>query len=188
MSGHFFSFNIPNALTMLRVLLIPAFIWAYVHVHDPRAALAIFLIAGFTDYLDGYLARKWNQITAFGKLMDPLADKLMTLSALICLASAGHLAWWVFYIVLIKEALMVAGSLVMLKHRVVVMANLTGKLAAIAFTLAIYALFPWHSNIWLKSAGEVVMYLAVALSLYAMAVYGRNAYLSHKNTEITEQN
>jgi cardiolipin synthase len=157
-------------------------------VPDPRVALVIFIIAGVTDYFDGYLARKWNQITAFGKLMDPLADKLMTLTALFCLASTGHLAWWLFYVVLIKEVLMVAGSLVMLKRNVVVMANLAGKLAAAAFILAIFALYPWHNFIWLSSTGEAVMYLAVVLSLYAMVIYGRNAFFSHKGIEITGKN
>ena len=181
MRGKIIWCNIPNALTTLRVLMIPAFVWAYGSVPDPRVALMIFLIAGITDYLDGYLARKWNQITAFGKLMDPLADKLMTLAVLCCLASTGYLAWWVFYIVLIKEALMVAGSLVMLKRNVIVMANMAGKLATFAFNLAVFALYPWHDYIWLRSTGEIVMYLAVTLSLYAMVIYGRNAFFSNKN-------
>ena len=181
MRRQFFTLNIPNALTALRVLLIPAFVWTYYNMPDPRAALLIFLIADVTDFFDGYLARKWDQITAFGKLMDPLADKLMTLAVLFCLASTGHLAWWVFYVVLIKEALMVAGSLVMLKRRVVVMANMAGKLATFAFNLAIFALYPWHDYTWLRSAGEAVMYLAVALSLYAMVIYGRNAFFTNKN-------
>jgi len=183
MRDQFISFNIPNALTTLRVLLIPVFVWAYSSVPDRRVAFMIFLIAGVTDYFDGYLARKWDQITAFGKLMDPLADKLMTLAVLFCLASTGHLAWWVFYIVLIKEALMVAGSLIMLKRRVVVMANIAGKLATSAFMLAIFALYPWHDYIWLRSTGEVVIYLAIAISLYAVVIYGRNAFFLNKGTE-----
>jgi cardiolipin synthase len=178
MHKHRTALNIPNALTALRVILIPVFVWAYFNVPDRRIALVIFLIADITDYLDGYLARKWNQITAFGKLMDPLADKLMTLTVLFCLASTTHLAHWVFYVTLVKEALMVAGSLVMLKRNVVVMANIAGKLATFAFILAIFALYPWHDYVWLRKAGELVMYLAVASSLYAMAVYGRNAFFS----------
>ena len=75
--------NVPNVLTMIRIALIPVFVVLYVNGQQ-KAALAVFLAASFTDYLDGYLARKLNQITAFGKLMDPLADKIMVLTAFLC--------------------------------------------------------------------------------------------------------
>ena len=86
--------NLPNFLTALRVAMIPVFIVTYEQV-PPAASLLIFLLASLTDCLDGYLARKWNQITAFGKLFDPLADKLLLLAVLFCIARSGLIPWWV---------------------------------------------------------------------------------------------
>ena len=80
--------NIPNALTMLRLALIPVFVWLFWNA-DRKLALAVFILASLTDMLDGMLARKLHQITDFGKLFDPLADKLMVLTALICQGLAG---------------------------------------------------------------------------------------------------
>jgi len=165
--------NLPNALTCVRIALIPLFAYVY-YLPEPRWALMIFLLAGTTDLLDGYLARKWQQVTSFGKLMDPLADKLLTLTALYVLADTGHIHWWMVWAMLGKELVMVLGAALMLRHTVVA-ADLSGKLATTAFTLAVFAVFPWHSYAWLTRAGGALMYLAVALSLYAMVHYGLSA-------------
>ena len=87
--------TIPNVLTMIRLLLVPVFVVVYFRTSaEPKyAALAIFAAASLTDMLDGYLARKLNQITDFGKLFDPLADKLMVLTALVCQGIAGVIPW-----------------------------------------------------------------------------------------------
>jgi len=168
--------NIPNALTLLRVALIPLFAYLYSQAQYPWALL-VFLLAGMTDFLDGYLARKWNQITSLGKFLDPLADKLMMLTSLLCLASTEHLPWWVFYVLLCKEALMAAGAFFLLRERVVVASDWPGKIAATAFILAVFSVFPWHEAQWLQDAGIALMYLALALSLYALAHYARGAYM-----------
>ena len=112
--------NLPNALTFLRILMIPAVYITYYQLPERRwIALVIYLLASFTDFLDGYLARKWNQITSFGKLFDPLADKLIVLTVLYCLADTDYAPWWVFFLMLGKEILMVLGSLLMLGKKVV---------------------------------------------------------------------
>ena len=125
--------NLPNCLTIVRMLLIPVFLIAYYQLPDQRyISMAVFALASFTDCLDGYLARKMNQITSFGKLCDPLADKLMVLSILFCLAGDGALAPakykplnWIYLIsMLVKEFYMLAGSMVMLKKGVVVQSNI----------------------------------------------------------------
>ena len=89
--------NIPNKLTMIRVILIPFFIvfmlWDAVPYGEYIAA-AVFILACITDFFDGYLARKYNETTTFGKFMDPLADKLLVCSAMICLIQTGQLAAW----------------------------------------------------------------------------------------------
>ena len=106
--------NLPNALTFLRILMIPAVYITYYQLPERRwIALVIYLLASFTDFLDGYLARKWNQITSFGKLFDPLADKLIVLTVLYCLADTDYAPWWVFFLMLGKEILMVLGSLLL---------------------------------------------------------------------------
>lgn len=163
--------NLPNMLTILRMCLIPIFAALYYSTFRPWA-LAVYLLAAFTDFLDGYLARKWNQITSFGKLMDPLADKLMTLTMLFCLTDTGYLPLWVPVLLLVKEAVMVVGSAALLGGRkVVVMANWAGKAATVALIVAVALIFPWHSMEVVRQIGRVLMYAAVAFSLYAMANY-----------------
>lgn len=162
--------NLPNFLTALRVAMIPVFVLTYDQV-APAVSLLIFLLASLTDCLDGYLARKWNQITAFGKLFDPLADKLLLLAVLGCMARSRLIPWWVLIVMAVKELLMMAGSMWMLKKHVVVSANLLGKAATVAFILALTFVFPWHSVRWLTAVGNALLYAAVALSVAALFVY-----------------
>ncbi len=166
--------NIPNILTILRMLMIPVF--AKMYYSDMRAAsLLVFLLAGATDVLDGYLARKWNQITSFGKLMDPLADKLMTLTMIFCLMNTGFLPVWVFIVQAGKELMMVLGGLVLLKgvngQKIIVMANWAGKAATALIISAIALVFPWHEWEGMRMVGRWMMYGAVGFSLFAMGNY-----------------
>ncbi len=94
--------NLPNLLTALRMALIPVFVLVYGRGLT-ALALLIFLAASLTDCLDGYLARKWNQVTPFGKLFDPMADKLLLLSVLFCLARNGDIPWWMVAVMGAKE-------------------------------------------------------------------------------------
>ena len=128
--------NVPNVLTMLRLALIPVFVALFATGHD-KLALLTFLVASFTDFLDGYLARKHKQITAFGKLMDPLADKVMVCTALLCQGIQGVFPWTAIAIVMGKELLMVLGGVFMLRNDVVVYSNMLGKLAQCSFILAL---------------------------------------------------
>lgn len=162
--------NLPNALTMLRILLIPAFAWAYFK-HAPVLALYLYLLASVTDFLDGYLARKLNQVTDFGKLFDPLADKLMMVTLLFCLAYTRQVAWWVLGVIALKELYMLFGSLYMLKRGVVVASNIYGKVATIALTVALALVFPWHPRNMLTVVGTWLLYAGVCLSLLSTAMY-----------------
>lgn len=163
--------NLPNALTLLRMIMIPVFAWAYFSI-GPKWALLIFLVASFTDYLDGYLARKLNQVTNFGKLFDPLADKLMLLTALFCLARTEYIPWWVLAVMIIKELVMVVGSMFMLgKEHVVVQANMFGKTATVLFIAAVALIFPWHESAVIHQIGTVVLYIALASSIVALCAY-----------------
>ncbi len=166
-----FVLNIPNVLTMIRVVLIPVFIALYCN-GQAVPAFCVYVAACVTDALDGHLARKLNQITSFGKLMDPLADKLMQLSMMFCLAGTGYIPWWALIVLLGKELLMVIGSALLLKKRdVVVMSNWSGKTATVLLILAIAAIFPWHGVEAVRRAGEILLYAGMAMSLYSMVNY-----------------
>ncbi len=170
--------NLPNILTCFRMVLVPLFAYCYFFVKPTWIALVLFVIASLTDFLDGYLARKWNQITDFGKLMDPLADKLMTVTMMVCLACTNRIPWWVVIVMVAKELLMLLGSSFMLKHKVVVSANIWGKLATVLFIVALVFAFPWHDSALVYNLGTSILYAAVAISLLAMGIYAVQAYQS----------
>lgn len=167
--------NIPNMLTVFRILLIPVFYFLYGNGFY-TSSLFVFLIASFTDFLDGYLARKWNVISNFGKLADPVADKLMVLTALYCLAADDRIPQFVPIAILTKECMMVAGGLFMLSHKVVVQSNIWGKAATFVFIVALALVFPWHNVESLYSIGNVLIVIATLLSIWAMLQYGYGAY------------
>ena len=87
--------NIPNILSVFRICLVPVFIYLFMVAEKQITAIAVFLLAGLTDVIDGILARKNNWITDVGKILDPFADKCMQIAALVCLALSGLLSWWI---------------------------------------------------------------------------------------------
>ena len=167
--------TIPNVLTMLRLVLVPVFAVLFFR-GNRKASLAVFIAASLTDLLDGYLARRLNQITDFGKLFDPLADKLMVLTALVCQGTAGVFPWAAIILVGCKEVLMVLGGAYMLKKGIVVYSNLLGKTATVVFIAALVLAF-FHEE--LAAAGlpldQVFIWIAVALALAAMVSYAVRA-------------
>ncbi len=173
--------TIPNVLTILRMLLIPVFVILFVN-GQRKAALAVFVIASLTDLLDGYLARKLNQITDFGKLFDPLADKLMVLTALACQGFAGVLPWAAIAVVAVKELLMVLGGVWMLRKGIVVYSNLAGK-AAMVFFIASLLLSFFHEELaaWGVRLDLILLWITVALSLAALVIYAVGAFRKLKS-------
>lgn len=176
--------NVPNALTMLRMLLIPVY-WFLMMDGRTYPALAVFVVASLTDLADGYIARKYHLITDFGKLMDPLADKLMVLSVMLSLALRGMAPWAALVILLCKEALMVLGGMVLYRKGVVVYARKIGKVAQ-ALVVASLILcffgdplrqalgFPLHT---------VMIWCAVGLTLCALFSYGCSALKLYKEAK-----
>lgn len=166
--------TIPNVLTMIRLLLVPVFVVVYFRTSaEPKyAALAIFAAASLTDMLDGYLARKLNQITDFGKLFDPLADKLMVLSAMVCQAVTGVFPWAAVIVVACKELVMVLGGLFMLSRDVVVYSNIAGKAAQVCFILSLILSF-FHVPLaeWGTRLDLILLWITVGLAILAMVVY-----------------
>ena len=166
--------TIPNVLTMIRLLLVPVFVVVYFRTAaEPKyAALAVFAAASLTDMLDGFLARKLNQITDFGKLFDPLADTLMVLTALVCQALTGVFPWTAVIVVACKELFMVIGGLFLLRRDVVVYSNMFGKAAQVSFILSLILSF-FHVPLeeWGTRLDLILLWITVGLAILAMVVY-----------------
>ncbi|MFZ2428611.1 MAG: CDP-diacylglycerol--glycerol-3-phosphate 3-phosphatidyltransferase, partial [Propioniciclava sp.] len=137
------NWNVPNVLTALRVVMVPVFAWVLLaHAQDPAmrwVATAVFLIAIATDALDGRIARKYNLITDFGKLWDPIADKALTGMAFVGLSILHELPWWITGIILVREWGITALRWVIIKYGVMA-ANRGGKLKTVMQSVAL-ALF-----------------------------------------------
>ncbi len=165
--------NVPNLLSLLRLVLVPVF--AIVFFADiPYAhqiAGGIFLLAALTDALDGRIARKLNQITMLGRILDPLADKLMTGAALVCIIIDGTIPLWIFIVYGAKELTMLAGSLVLYKRIVdVPPSNILGKAATVVFFASCLAMMFFDVP---NPAATIVMSVALALTLVAFFGYCR---------------
>jgi len=175
--------TIPNVLTMIRLILVPVFVVLFLRGHK-MASLAVFVAASLTDMLDGYLARKLHQITDFGKLFDPLADKLMVLSAMVCQGIAGVFPWSAIIIVACKELLMVLGGLFMLNRDVVVYSNYVGKTAQVCFIISLILAF-FHDKLaaWGVQLDLIFLWATVALSIVAMIIYVVGAVKSLRHSK-----
>lgn len=167
--------NAPNVLTMLRIILIPFFVLLYFMdvPHWNIWAAIIFTAAAITDWLDGYLARKNDQVSNFGKLWDPVADKLLVLAALLLLMDWGKVP---FVAVLILEAreLIISGiRLVAASKGVVIAADLSGKLKTVVQFIAIILLLlnDWPFAFVPVSIGSILIWVSVALSIYSCIEY-----------------
>ena len=128
--------NLPNKLTIARVIAVPFFIGAY-YFSWYLLAFIIFVAASLTDMLDGKIARKYNLVTNFGKLMDPLADKLLVMSALICLVEIGDVAGWMVVVILGREFIITGMRQVAAAQGIVIAAGMTGKIKTVTQMIAI---------------------------------------------------
>ncbi|MBR3334697.1 MAG: CDP-diacylglycerol--glycerol-3-phosphate 3-phosphatidyltransferase [Clostridia bacterium] len=172
--------TIPNVLTIIRIILIPVFVVLFFR-GEKIAALCVFCAASLTDMLDGYLARKLNQITDFGKLFDPLADKLMVLTAMVCQTFWGPLPLVAVIVVALKELVMVLGGVFMLSKGVVVYSNYFGKAAQVGFIASLILSF-FHERftegnvvLWGMTPDILLLWITVALAVTAMVVYAAGA-------------
>ncbi len=165
--------NLPNALTAVRILLVPALLIVFFktrHLGTP-VQLCLILVAGLTDCLDGFFARKYGCVTDVGKVLDPIADKLMTAAVVLCLAWMGVIGWYVLAIVAVKEAYMGVGAALCLKNKIEVASDIYGKAATVIFYPAVLLAWPWHGQPVLAEIGRILMYISVALSLLAAVHY-----------------
>jgi CDP-diacylglycerol--glycerol-3-phosphate 3-phosphatidyltransferase len=169
-----FPLNLPNSLTVFRILLVPVLVVALLGA-TPNAqwvAAAVFALAAFTDGLDGYLARARSSETTFGKVMDPIADKLLVAAALISLVSLDRLAAWVAMVIIAREFAVSGLRIAAGAQGVVIPASRLGKLKTVTQIVAILALIAAHDtgDWWVQA----LLYAAVATTLASGADYFLN--------------
>ena len=155
--------SIPNMISIFRILLIPVFIYTFVtgsgesRIYLP---ILIFIISGISDMVDGYIARTWHMETRLGAALDPLADKLMLLTALICFAVYDYIPYWIVILVAAKELFMIGGGILAYREGIVNKANRWGKLTTVLFHVSIVT-FLFDRTI---AFGLLVISLLVSLS------------------------
>ena len=168
--------HIPNILTIVRFFIIP-FIVYYLIKDEYLCAFIILILSGATDVLDGTIARKFNFITNFGKLIDPLADKVTQLSILCTLVFKGIIPLWIVIIVLLKEAFMVSGASFLYGRDLVVSSKWYGKASTVLFYLAI-AVSLLTKQFALNFSFDIVLYyLALIMTIFSLVMYFREFYI-----------
>ena len=167
--------NLPNKLTTFRVVLIPFFVFFLltdlVGNWGKWIALAIFIVASLTDFLDGYLARKYNLVTNFGKFMDPLADKLLVCSAMICLIEKGAIPSWIVTIIIAREFIISGFRLIASDNGVVIAASYWGKFKTTFQMLMVIVLLLNFDIPAFKILGTVLIWIATILTVVSLIDY-----------------
>lgn len=167
--------NLPNKLTMLRVFMIPFFVlFMLVTIFgeaDKYVAVGIFAAASITDMLDGQIARRYNLVTNFGKFMDPLADKLLVCSALICLVSNGKLPAWIVIIIISREFIISGFRLIASDNGIVIAAGYWGKFKTTFQMLMVIVLILDIGTPFFDMLGLVLTYVALALTIISLVDY-----------------
>ncbi len=164
--------NLPNKLTVFRVILIPFFVLFLLldlTAYDKWIALAIFIIASLTDFLDGHIARKYHLVTNFGKFMDPLADKLLVCSALICLIELNRIPAWIVIVIIAREFIISGFRLVASDNGVVIAASYWGKFKTTFQIVMICLMIADLSQLYLIT--QLVMWIALALTVISLVDY-----------------
>ena len=166
--------NLPNKLTCFRVVLIPFFVFfllaPWFEGYGNYIAVGIFIVASITDFLDGYLARKYNLVTNFGKFMDPLADKLLVCSALICLVELELLPSWIVVIIIAREFIISGFRLIASDNGVVIAASYWGKFKTV-FQMAMIIVLICNLGgafVWVETA---LIWISLILTVVSLADY-----------------
>lgn len=175
--------NIPNRLTLIRIFLVPVFVF-FVSTNllnnSYTYGLIVFLTASFTDFLDGYIARKQNLITNFGKFMDPLADKMLVISAMVVFVEQGLVSAWVVIVIISRDFIINSIRLMASNKGNVIVADIWGKVKTVFQMLAIIVILIYKSFFntgngivfqYVKVAGDVLIYMAVVLTVISACNY-----------------
>ena len=166
--------HIPNILSTFRLLLVFVYVAVFFWLDHPNSlqiALCIFVLAGVTDVVDGFLARRYNWISNLGKILDPLADKMMQCAALICLLIADLIPLWFALPFILKELLMLVGGLFMMREKnIIVVSNIVGKFAALFFYVAIGLVMLLGEGLGVV-ARNVLCGVSLGLTVAALVIY-----------------
>ena len=166
--------NTPNKLTVARMILVPFLVVFLLTGWGGEAnrwiCLAVFIVASATDMLDGYIARKYNMITNFGKFMDPLADKLLVCSAMICLIQTGQLAAWIVVIIIAREFIISGFRLIAAENGIVIAANYWGKFKTVSQMIMIILLMLDFGGVFAVLT-QIFIWLSVALTIISLLTY-----------------
>jgi CDP-diacylglycerol--glycerol-3-phosphate 3-phosphatidyltransferase len=178
------NWNLPNAITVVRIVMAPVFFWlllADAGADGPMRwwAAVIFVVAISTDWVDGWLARRNGLVTDLGKILDPIADKLLTSGALVCLSILGELPWWITIVIVVREVGITVWRFVELGRGTVVPASSGGKLKtltqAIAISLFLTPLWTIVGD-WIVWVNWTFMILALLLTVWSGLLYVRDAF------------
>jgi CDP-diacylglycerol--glycerol-3-phosphate 3-phosphatidyltransferase len=165
--------NLPNKITLMRIIMIPVFVFLLINKYYYASGI-LFIVASLTDTLDGYIARKYNLITNFGKIMDPLADKLLVTSAMICLIELGEIAGWMLIAVLAREFTITGLRAVAAGEGKIIAAGASGKVKTVLqmVALSIIILRDWpFSLVTNLPIGYYLLLLSVAITIYSGLEY-----------------
>lgn len=164
--------NLPNKLTVGRMFAVPVFIVVLMLGHY-YAAAAIFAVASITDMLDGMIARKCNLVTNFGKIMDPLADKVLVMSALLCLVELGDVPGWMAIVILAREFTVTGLRTAAAAEGLVIAAGMTGKIKTVLQMIAILAILlgNWPFSLIGLPFAEVALWSAVIMTVVSGVEY-----------------
>ena len=165
--------NLPNKLTMMRVVLIPVYLvlWHLEFPGNNYAALTVFIVASLTDFLDGYIARKHNLVTDFGKFMDPLADKMLVMAALIVFVELGRLPAWAVLIVVVREFAVTALRLIAVEGGRVIAAGWSGKIKTASTMVCLALMHLWGEPSVMGTLDWVCVAVIAATTLYSGVEY-----------------
>ena len=174
--------NLPNKLTLFRMILVPFFVAAVLVPALPNHylwALLLFLIASYTDHLDGKLARKYNQVTNFGKFLDPVADKIQVISALVCFVQLGFAQTWCVLLIIAREFIVTSIRLVAVDGGKVIAANKWGKTKTVSqlISISVILLLQYLLELSIGSAllfqmiGDITIYIATLLTVISGVTY-----------------
>ena len=165
--------NVPNLLSLFRMALVPCFVFSFFsgHSHAMLHSAGIYALAGITDVLDGIIARKFNLITKLGKILDPLADKMMTITVFICITIRGIIPWWMIILIFAKDLLLVIGG-VKLYHEIssVFAANSMGKATTVILVTGGILIMILENRIP-PLAKNIFIWIAIIMSFLAFASY-----------------
>lgn len=165
--------NVPNQLTIARICMIPLVVVLILWVPKPLGnilSMIVFILACLTDAADGYIARRYNYITTFGKFMDPLADKLLVISAMICLVDLGRLESWIVILIIAREFIISGFRLIAVEKGVVIAANFWGKIKTISQMLMVILMLGNFGG-FLSLAAQILKWISLVLTLVSLATY-----------------